>query len=86
MKKIRVAFVGCGRISDHYKKILLSNKTKNIKIVATCDISFNKAKTLSLFFNCKAFKLMEDMIKKISIDLIFLLTPSGIHYKNAKYI
>jgi len=86
MKKIRVAVVGCGRVSEHYKNILLSNKVKNIKVVATCDKVIKKAKNFSYFFNCNSYKSLEKMIEEIKIDLIFLLTPSGIHFKQAKYV
>ncbi len=86
MKKIKVAIVGCGRVAEHYKKILLSNKVKYINVVAVCDINKMKAKKFSKFFKCKDFQYLEEMIQKTNIDLIFLLTPSGIHYENAKYI
>ena len=31
MRKIKTAFVGCGRISDHYKKLLITKKVKRAK-------------------------------------------------------
>ena len=85
MKKINAAIVGCGRISEHYKKILLSKNVKNIKIVGTCDINNSKAKKLANIFKCKYYSSINKLVKENKLDLIFLLTPSGIHFKNAKY-
>ena len=33
MKKVNATIVGCGRISEHYKKILLSKKLKILKLL-----------------------------------------------------
>ncbi len=86
MRKIKTAFVGCGRISDHYKKLLITKKVKNIEVVATCDKNNQKAKKLAKVFNCKHYSSIKKLIENNGIDLIFLLTPSGLHFENAKYI
>ena len=76
MKKVNAAIVGCGRISEHYKKILLSKKIKNIKIIATCDINSLKAKKLANIFKCNYYSSINKLVKENQLDLIFLLTPS----------
>ena len=80
MRKIKTAFVGCGRISDHYKKLLITKKVKNIEVVATCDKNNQKAKKLAKVFNCKHYSSIKKLIENNGIDLIFLLTPSGLHF------
>ena len=84
MKKIKAAFVGCGRISEHYKKILLSSKVKNLKVIGTCDKKISKAKKLAEVFKCSYYPTIDKLIESKKIDLIFLLTPSGLHFENAK--
>ena len=86
MKIVKVSIVGCGRISNHYKDILISNKIKNFKVVATCDLKSEQAIRMSTFFNCPHYTSLKEMINKIKIDLILLLTPSGLHFQNSKYI
>ncbi len=86
MKNIKVAIIGCGRVAEHYKSILLSNKVQNINVVAVCDVNYRKAKSFSKFFKCNYYKSIKELIRNTDLDLIFLLTPSGVHYENAKYI
>ena len=86
MKIVKISIVGCGRISNHYKDILISNKIKNFKVVATCDLKNEQAIRMSKFFNCPHYTSLKEMINKIKIDLILLLTPSGLHFQNSKYI
>ncbi|MBI04999.1 MAG: oxidoreductase [Pelagibacteraceae bacterium] len=86
MKKIKIGIIGCGRVSEHYKKLLLSKKITNYIVLAVCDINLNKAKLLSSHFKCDYYNSINKMLKNTNFDLIFLLTPSGYHYKQAKYI
>ena len=77
-KKIRVAVVGCGRISkNHFGSIAqLSNE---YELVAICD---NDDKVLAAHkkeFKVPAYLSLDEMLQNEKIDLVTLCTPSGIH-------
>ena len=95
LNKIKVALVGCGRISsNHIKSIIKENKRS--ELVAICEISEERIKsTLELikeecisnnveFTKPKIFRDFDELIKEkknnsIIIDLVVLTTPSGLH-------
>ena len=85
-KKLKIAIIGCGRVSDHYFKILNSNKIKKCQVVAVCDIKIKKTSKFKNNFDCFTFESIEKMLKNVKIDIVFLLTPSGLHYEHAKKI
>ena len=94
-RKIRIAIVGCGRISkNHIKAIEVHHE--RAELVAICDNNeSNLSKTDTLLDELSAnnslfkgkpihFKSYSDLLrahkeKTINIDLIVLATPSGIH-------
>jgi predicted dehydrogenase len=84
--KLKTALLGCGRVAEHYKKILIDYSPINeIEIVAVCDKDLEKAIKFSKYFNCEAFSNFENLVEKIDLDIIFILTPSGDHFKHSSY-
>ena len=79
--KIKIAIIGCGRVGNYYKKKFLKNKIKFSKIVAVCDADKKKSEEFSKEFKCLSFTSYKHMISKIKIDLVLILTPSGLHYQ-----
>ena len=77
-RKIRIAIVGCGRISkNHFGSI--EKHADNVQLVAVCD---NDPKVLALHtdkYNVHGYITLDDMLKSEKIDLVALCTPSGIH-------
>jgi len=73
---MKIAFIGCGRISKKHTEAIKKN---NLKLVAVCDIDLNRAKR----FGVPYYKNYQEMLKKESIDIVSILTPSGMHYKHA---
>ena len=45
--KIKLAFLGCGRVAEHYKKLILSKKIKDVCVIACCDLVKSKAIKMS---------------------------------------
>ena len=82
MKKkfLSVGIVGCGRVFNHYVKIL-NRRKKDFKITAVCDQK-NLAIKASKIFKCEFFVDYNLMLKKYKdkLDLIIILTPSGSHF------
>ena len=79
MKKIKFALVGCGRISG--KHIEAISEIENASLVAVCDIDIQKAKKAAeKAGNIPYFESYEDMLTNvIEIDVVNILTPSGMH-------
>ena len=82
-KSFKVALVGCGRVAQHYVKIIKKIKNIHIKIEAVCDIKKIKAIELSRKLNSKPYFNLKKMLKEIKVDLIIILTPSGMHYNHS---
>ena len=71
---IKVAIVGCGRISKRHLELLHNNQIKNAKLVSVCDIVRSKAKKAGEKFKVPYYLDMEEMMKKENIDLVSVLT------------
>jgi len=78
MKKIRVAIVGCGRISANHFESFNKNK-ENIKLVSVCDIDQNILSKHIEKYSVPGYINLEDMLKNENIDLVAICTPSGTH-------
>ena len=66
MKKVKTTIIGCGRVAEHYKKIIKKYKINNLLIVGVCDLDIKKALIYSKFFKCnhyKDFKKMQHLEK-----------------------
>ena len=83
-KPIRIAVAGCGRVAQHYRKILDSGVVSGWKIVGACDLVRDKAESLSRHWGCKAFSGLEEMLRETRPDLALVLTPSGLHHLHAR--
>ena len=82
-KNFKVAFVGCGRVAHHYLKMIKQIRNINIQIDAVCDIEKKKAIKFSKKINSKPYFNLKKMLKEIKVDLIIILTPSGMHYDHS---
>ncbi len=77
-KKIKIAFVGCGRISrNHFESI--KNLKKECELVAVCDSVEERAIEAGEKTGAKVYTDYNEMLKKIACDLMVIATPSGIH-------
>jgi len=77
-RKIRIAIVGCGRISkNHFGSI--DRHRDELELVAVCDIDPVVLADHSKRYNVPAYRDLEEMLHRHSLDLVVLCTPSGIH-------
>jgi UDP-N-acetyl-2-amino-2-deoxyglucuronate dehydrogenase len=77
-RKIRIAIVGCGRISkNHFGSI--DRHRDELELVAVCDIDPVVLADHSERYNVPAYRDLEEMLHRQSLDLVVLCTPSGIH-------
>jgi predicted dehydrogenase len=83
------ALVGCGRISKRHSELLGYNEIEGAKLVAVCDFKLEKAQLIGDKFSVPTFKDMNEMMEKVDVDVVVVLTESGYHAKHvielAKY-
>ncbi|VEN74483.1 Dehydrogenase [Candidatus Desulfarcum epimagneticum] len=76
-----VAIIGCGRIAGHHCRSVSSVKSMNI--VAVCDLEKEKAKEWSREFKAPWFTNYHEMLASVSeIDIVAVITPSGMHWEH----
>ncbi len=77
-RKIRIAVVGCGRISkNHFGSI--QKHGGDLELVAVCDVDPATLDEHARRYKVPAYQDMEDMLKKEQLDVVALCTPSGVH-------
>ena len=55
MNKIRIVAIGCGRVAQHYKKILDSGVVSNWSMVGFYDVLNDRSKYFAQHFNTKSY-------------------------------
>lgn len=77
-RKIRIAIVGCGRISkNHFGSI--EKYGSEFELVAICEIDSLVLREHADKYKVPAYFDMEEMLGNEQLDLVALCTPSGIH-------
>lgn len=78
-KKLRVAVIGCGSVSNRYIPQLLSSKL--IEVVSLCDIKYDRAVAQNKQYNVNAqtYKNIDEMLKGVSFDMMVTLTDMQVH-------
>jgi UDP-N-acetyl-2-amino-2-deoxyglucuronate dehydrogenase len=77
-RKIRIAIVGCGRISrNHFGSI--EKHADDFELAAVCDIDPDVLNEHSDKYNVPGYEDLGDLLTKEKLDLVALCTPSGIH-------
>ena len=81
-RKIRIAIVGCGRISkNHFGSI--EKHADQLELVAVCDVNAATLREHTERHGVPGYARMEEMLLKENIDLVALCTPSGLHPEQA---
>jgi UDP-N-acetyl-2-amino-2-deoxyglucuronate dehydrogenase len=77
-RKIRVAVVGCGRISqNHFKSI--ARHADDLELAAVCDTDPARLDEHAGRYGVPAFPRYDGLLEHSDCDLISLCTPSGLH-------
>ncbi len=86
---LNFALVGCGRIAKRHSELLGENQIENAHLTAVCDVDIAQAKKIGERFNIPYYQDMNTMMESENIDVVVVLTPSGLHVENvvnlAKY-
>jgi UDP-N-acetyl-2-amino-2-deoxyglucuronate dehydrogenase len=77
-RKIRIAIVGCGRISkNHFGAIEKHNE--NIELAAICDVNNLVLEEYSRKYDVPSYCDYSGMLQHVQPDIVALCTPSGLH-------
>jgi UDP-N-acetyl-2-amino-2-deoxyglucuronate dehydrogenase len=76
---LNFALVGCGRIAKRHSELLGFHEINGAKLVSVCDNVIDKANRIAEQFKVPAYQDMNDMMESESIDVVVVLTPSGLH-------
>ena len=74
---VRVALVGCGRISRNHLEAI--DRVDGIELVAVADSDLARAKAIGGEQGVPAFGSLEEMLAEVPSDLVSICTPSGLH-------
>lgn len=79
IKKLRVAVIGCGSVSNRYIPQLLSSAM--IEVVSLCDIKYERAIAINKQYNVKAqtYPHIDAMLKGVPFDMMVTLTDMQVH-------
>ena len=77
-RKIKIAVVGCGRISENHLKSIQVHQD-NFELVAVCDNNRELVKKISANLSVPGFANLDTMLREIDLDIVSICTPSGIH-------
>jgi predicted dehydrogenase len=83
MSEFRFGLVGCGRISKRHADILGGQLIAGARLGAVCDVQPDRADELANKFGVKAYYSLEEMLASDDIDIVSVLTPSGMHAEHA---
>ena len=76
-RSVRVALVGCGRISGSH--IGAIEKVDGVELVAVADIEIERATSVAQSQGVPAFRTLEELLAGVACDVVTVCTPSGLH-------
>lgn len=78
-KKLRVAVIGCGSVSNRYLPQLLSSKM--IEVVSLCDIKYDRALAQNKQYsvNAQTYPDIDAMLAGVPFDMMVTLTDMQVH-------
>lgn len=77
LRPLKFAIVGCGVIAPTHARSIA--ELPDAELVAVCDIIPEKAHQLGSVYQVPAFTDLQQMLKDVEIDVVNVLTPSGLH-------
>lgn len=83
MSEFRFGIVGCGRIAKRHSEILGSGLIGGARLTAVCDVQPERADVMAEKFGVRSFHSLEDLLASKEVDVVSILTPSGMHAEHA---
>jgi UDP-N-acetyl-2-amino-2-deoxyglucuronate dehydrogenase len=79
MLGLNFALVGCGRIAKRHSELLGLNQIPRARLCAVCDIKPDRAAAIGSTMQVPHYTDMHDMMRSETIDVVVVLTESGLH-------
>jgi UDP-N-acetyl-2-amino-2-deoxyglucuronate dehydrogenase len=76
---LNFALVGCGRIAKRHSELLGHRQIAGARLSAVCDIVPERAAAIGRQFNVPNYSDMHEMMRREQIDVVSVLTESGMH-------
>ncbi|MBE0594455.1 MAG: Gfo/Idh/MocA family oxidoreductase [Gemmatimonadales bacterium] len=77
---LNIALLGCGRIAKRHSELLGNGEIRGARLAAVCDIVPEKARRIGEQFSVPHYSDMHEMMtSKVPIDVVAVLTESGLH-------
>ena len=81
-RKMRIAVVGCGRISkNHFSSI--GAHANDLELVGVCDTDAERLEAAMSNQGAPGYKTLAELLAESEPDLVVLSTPSGLHARQA---
>jgi UDP-N-acetyl-2-amino-2-deoxyglucuronate dehydrogenase len=84
-RKIRLGFVGCGRISQQHFNALEQHR-EHIEVVAVCDLIKDRGTKAATVFGTKSYTDLSTMLASEILDVVTIATPNGLHPKQVMQV
>ncbi len=79
---LKFGLVGCGRIAKRHSDLLGHQQIAGARLAAVCDVRLERAKALGETFGVPYFRDLHEMMNRCDLDIVSVLTPSGMHAAN----
>lgn len=79
---LRFGLLGCGHIAKRHAELLGGGRVKGAAIAAVCDIVPERAHAFGSNYGVPFYTSADDLLSSKSVDVVSILTPSGLHYKH----
>lgn len=81
---LKFGLLGCGKIAQRHANLLANNEVHNAKLNAVCDLNSARLKSFADKYSVQGFNDPHQMVNSKEVDIITILTPSGLHAQNIK--
>lgn len=85
-KVYKFGLVGCGRISTRHAELLSSGQIHGAKLTAVCDEKIDRARKTGEKYGVPWFTSMDEMMNSELVDVVTVLTPSGMHAEHVIHL
>lgn len=80
---IKFGVIGCGRISKRHLDLLGGNQIAGAVLTGICDVNEQRLDAARQRYNVAAYSTIDALLADSNIDVVAVLTPSGMHAEHA---
>ncbi len=80
---INIALLGCGRIARRHAELLGKQQIPGARLVAVCDARPERVASFAATYDVPGYTSLHDLLRHPGIDVVSVLTPSGMHAEHA---